>query len=351
MKNITTFKAVCSAGIIIPDAKSVTALSLIFDKIYLPSNIEFVKEFSRNYILISNNSTDNSKFPIIIYDGHGNITDPFLDLNDNQKKTAIDYLIWARQFSMSYGLLYGEVFETNIFPNNSPFDVKMVKKGKVGKKNTYNVKLNPMKLTEGFDTDLFSDLVSNGYVPLVNNINIFNNSNQKITKTNAKTLAALLAMKSVELVLPDMKSVEPELILEARHRLINHLPPFWSSMFKLSIELKKCLDNCKDNKELIIEGGELVDTIVRPALIDLNKKIELERKNWFYKILEPIGKTVRLLIGHPGLTIQELMTSSLLLSTEVASNTLNNMRVIDKLQSDSGLTYLMEINKFISNNT
>ncbi len=155
-------------------------------------------------------------------------------------------------------------------------------------------------------------------------------------------------MKAVELVLPDVKAVEPELILEARQKLINHLPPFWSSMLKLSIELKKCIHDCKDNEEVIREGSELVDTIVRPALIDLNKKIELERKNWFYKILEPIGKTIRLFIGHPGLTIQELMTSSLLLSTEVASNTINNMRVIDKLQSDSGLTYLMELNKVIT---
>ncbi|MGA7720563.1 MAG: hypothetical protein WCA84_05230 [Ignavibacteriaceae bacterium] len=168
MKNITTFKAVCSSGIVIPDAKSVTALSLIFDKVYLPSNIEFIKEFSRKYIIIPNKSTNNSKVSFIIHDEQGNIADPFQELNDNRKGIAINYLNLAVQFSFFYGLLYGEVFETNIFPNNSPFDVKVIKKGKPGKKNSYNIKLNPMKLIEGDDADLFSDLVSNGYVPLVN---------------------------------------------------------------------------------------------------------------------------------------------------------------------------------------
>lgn len=155
-------------------------------------------------------------------------------------------------------------------------------------------------------------------------------------------------MKSIEIIIPDVKGVEPEIILEARHKLSNHLPVFWSAMLKLSTELKKYIKECRSVDELIKEGDDIVDTIVRPALIDLNRKIELERKNWFYKILEPIGKSIRILIGHPGLTIQELMTSSLLLSTDIASSTMNKMQIVDKLKSDSGLTYLMELNKIIS---
>ncbi|MGD8307650.1 MAG: hypothetical protein PVF17_13415 [Ignavibacteria bacterium] len=350
MKNISSFKAVYTGGFIIPDAKAVTSLSLLFEKIYLPINIEFIKEFSKKYRLEFKRSKNDLIMKLKITDENGYEADPFQDMEPHQKENALDYLMLAEQFSMYYFPLYEEVFETNAYKDSSPLTAKMIKKGRPGKDNLYEVKRSSLILTEGDKNNIFNELIEKDYIPIASNLNLDINSNKIGKTTIAKTLASLLAMKSIELILPEMKAVHPEIILEARNKLSNHLPPFWSSMLKLSVELKKCLKDCQDIDEFIKEGMEMIDTTVRPALIDLNRKIELEKRNWFYKILEPLGKGIRILIGHPGLTIQELMTSSLLMTTEIASSTIDNMRIIDRLKNDSGLTYLMELNKIVSKN-
>lgn len=166
----------------------------------------------------------------------------------------------------------------------------------------------------------------------------------------AKELASILAMKSVEMLFPPTKDVEPDLILEARYKLSDQLPPFWSAMFKLTKDLKTLIKDCNSESELIKEGVFLVDTVVRPALIDLSTKMEKERKDWFYKILAPIQKCLRVLVGNPPVTQQQLITSALVLSSDVAMSAAENMRTIEKLKSEAGLTYLLDLSKLINKN-
>ena len=152
-------------------------------------------------------------------------------------------------------------------------------------------------------------------------------------------------MKSVEMVFPRTKPAHPQVILEARDRLSDQLPPFWSAMLKLSVELRGRIRDCKSSEEIVREGQELVDTMVRPALIDLRQKLIKERREWFYRILSPVQKSLRLLIGNPPLTQQQLFTNALLLGADVAMTASKNMRQIEALKGEAGLTFLLDLQR------
>ena len=49
MKQISKFKAVYCSGIAIPNQASVAALSLLFEQVHLPNNLELVVDFAKRY--------------------------------------------------------------------------------------------------------------------------------------------------------------------------------------------------------------------------------------------------------------------------------------------------------------
>lgn len=155
-------------------------------------------------------------------------------------------------------------------------------------------------------------------------------------------------MKSIEMLLPDFKEAKPQDLLEARERLKNHLPPFWSSMLKLSTDAKKITKESKDVSEAIKECQNLVDTLVRPALVDLVLKIEKERRNWFYKIVSPLANTVKLFVGNPSVNPAALIKGSLAMATDMTADYIQTKQKIDDLKAESGLTYLLEVHKNLS---
>jgi hypothetical protein len=83
--------------------------------------------------------------------------------------------------------------------------------------------------------------------------------------------------------------------------------------------------------------------LVRPAAIDLAAKLEKERKDWFYKILSPVRTGLRLLIGNPPLTQQQLLSSALVLASDTCVSVAENMRAIEALKSEAGLSYLLDL--------
>jgi len=345
MNSLTKFKGVYCSGIFIPNPATITALSLLFEKVYLPNNIEIVKEFSKKY-KIKVNKKPKDDFSIDIK-SLGHDEDPFAELTEQQKITAFQYLEWGIRFTFSYGQLFSEVFETKLFSKNQPLKVKLIKKGNPGELNLYEVSRKSLTLT-GEDEDTFPNLISKGYIPVVGNIHSTALNSSSIDSYTAKQLASLLAMKSIEMLLPPTKGVHPQIILEARDRLSDHLPPFWSAMLKLSVQMKQQIRECKTAIEVNREAQETIDTIVLPALIDLKEKMIKEEKDWFYKILVPIQKGLRLLIGNPPLTQQQLITSALVLGADVAMSTAENMRTIDTLKRESGLTFLLEADKVLN---
>lgn len=343
---LAQFRAVYCSGMVIPDPAEVSALALLFEKVHLPNNVELIREFSKRYrVRPASKNIDKMTINIESVDGEN----PFSDLPPEQYKSALHYVAWGMSFAHRYSPLFGEVFESELFPDNQIVNVELIKKGALGEKNTYAVTFSNKAQLSGGDEEYFPRLLEEGYVPVVGRLGGANELIGKADGATAKQLATMLAMKSVQMVLPRMKAANPELLLEARERLKDQLPPFWSSMLKTSVELKKIISDCPSHCEISREASDLVDRLIRPAVIDLSSKLESERKDWFYKILSPIRSGIRIFVGNPPLTQQQLITNAMVLASDTCAAVAENMRAIDALKREAGLAYLLDLSDLVTN--
>lgn len=342
MHSINSFRAVYCSGLLIPNQSTVVALGLLFEKVYLPNNIEFIVDFARKYRVHS--KTDRYKElqlkPESPDDGN-----PLDQLSPEQQENAYKYIDWCMDCAARNHSLFGPVIESKAFGESGPLHVKLTKQGAPGELNTYEVSRVPLQLV-GEDADGLARLVQSGYVPVVGNLYGPQPMQGGHSRT-AKELAALLAIKSVEMLFPATRPVPAEIILEARDKLRDQLPLFWSAMFKLSVDLKKAIEECKTPQEISAIGTELVDTIVRPALTDLNHKVELERKQWFRRVFGGVFKALKVAAANPPLTQEQLIRSSLMLGADAAMNMSEHLHKVEAMKSQAGLTYLLDLNALV----
>ena len=219
--------------------------------------------------------------------------------------------------------------------------VELLKKGPPGQKNLYKVTENPLVVSTEAEDELYRHL-SQGHIPIVGGIV---QASSQSRSSSSMEIATALAIKAVAMVLPGTKAAEEQVILEARNRLKDHLPPFWSSMLKLSAELRARLDSRQDKTTLQREVDDAVTMTVRPALIDLVSKLEKERKSWFYRILSPLAKGLRVLAGKPPTDLATLVSSSLVTASDVCLDVAQQLRKVEALKNDTGLIYCVELHK------
>jgi hypothetical protein len=342
LNNLSTFNGVYLSGFYIKNKATVTALSLLFEKVHLPNQLEMVIEFAKNYLFDPENRFPDIKIEIESIEDEGGQDDPLAGLNEVEKLTAQKYLYVSQMFCIHNHELFPTIFTTDMLENNKVLDVKLIKKGVKGKLNKYRVTPAPQIVSLNGLSAIKTKL-DNGFVPIIGQEKLYDTA-LNVFKDN-KAVASILAMKSVEMLLPSFKSAAPGDILEARDKLKDHLAPFWTSMLKLSMDAKKIIKDSKTSKEAIDECQNIVDTIVRPALVELIVKMEKERKNWFYRIVSPVANTVKLFVGNPPLTQAALIKSSLALATEMTSEYVQSKQKIEDLKSESGLTYLLEVHR------
>jgi hypothetical protein len=311
------------------------ALGLLFEKVYLPNNIEFIVDFAEKFKIKT--VSDRYKNLELTSD----FEDPFAHLSESQQENAYKYMQLCLDFAIRNHELFDDVIETNAFDGGVPLHAELVKEGGFGELNTYKVTRVPLTLV-GESAEEMASRIQSGYVPVIGNM-VGPKMLQQGVGTTAKELAALLAIKSVEMLFPATKSVPAEVILEARDKLRDQLPLFWSAMFTLSVELKAAIEQCKEPMEISAVGVELVDTLVRPALTDLNHKIELERKQWFRRIFGGVFKALKVAAANPPITQDQLIRSSLILGANAAIDLSDHFNKIEAIKSQAGLTYLLDL--------
>jgi hypothetical protein len=297
-------------------------MALLFERVFLPNSLQPVVEFAKHVTF------DWPSAP----DLEGDFSPMFPQLTPPQLDTAKLYLGLVIGFLSVNGELFGPVFETDLVR-----DMKELTRGRgVTKGVPAELRLDA-RGTRGID-----DRVALGYVPFAT-LPSFETTAK--VRPDAAQLASLLAMRSVQMVLPALKPARPQEILEARAKLSDFLPPFWAAMLRLSVELKGRIGDGMAPAELVRESADLVETVVRPAAIELREKLEKDRRNWFHRILGPARQFIALLLGRPGLAARDLVTASLLLSTDLAATGLEQLKALGDLRRDSGLTFLLELDK------
>lgn len=349
--NFEKFTGIYCSGLFIPNPSMLTSLCILFDQVYLVNNLEYVLSFSEKYRITLSDRKLKEKCdhmvlePIIEDDEICTNDDPLKGLGERQKETVWAYLMQAQHFFIHNHELLGNVIKSDMLPDNNPFEVELIRKGNAGELNTYAVREKNLQVSlDGLQQ--MNSLIDQGASPIVGKYHIDLNENHK-ERLCSKSLASLLAMKSVELVLPAMKKAEPEIILEARDRLKDQLPLFWASMLELSTKLKTEINQDMKPNDVFFETQEIVDTTVLPALVELKEKINKEKKNWFYKILNPVFDGVKMFMGNPKLTTENLVITGLSTGMNITSNFIEQEYEIQKMKREAGLTFLLRLDELI----
>ncbi|UCG15701.1 MAG: hypothetical protein JSV19_10445 [Phycisphaerales bacterium] len=355
-QKLTTFEGVLCSGFLVPDQAMVTALALLFEKVHFLNQLEYVIELSKHYwirwIELSDSAFERigaiTLTPIDC--GTGTVVeedadDPLGGLTPRQRRTVQSYLFLSDRFFRMNGLLFPTVFSCSLLPEGEVFSAKLIKKGRKGELNTYEVRRNPLTVTTGGEGEL-AKLLNQGCVPILGGL-VPEQAPKSEGQFSPTAIATALAIKTIAMVLPATLPAESEVILEARERLREQLPLFWSSMLKLSVELAQRLNTGSGEELLQKEVDNAVATTVRPALIELVSKLEKERKMWFYRILSPLARGLRVLAGKPPTDLAGLLSKSLVLGGDVSVDVASQLRKVDALKQDSGLAYLIELHKAI----
>ena len=348
--NFEKFTGIYCSGLFIPNPSVLTTLCILFDQIYLVDNLEYVLSFSKKYRITLHDrklieKCEHMILEPVIENDEIPMKDPLEELTDGQKETVRAYLMQAQYFFIHNHELLGDIIKSDMLPDNEPLEVELIKKGDAGELNTYAVREKRLQVSlDGLQQ--MNSLIDQGAFPVIGKYHVDLNENHK-ERLSSKSLASLLAMKSVELVLPAMKRAEPEIILEARDRLKDQLPLFWASMLKLSTKLKTEINQDMNLKDVLFETQEIVDTTVLPALVELKQKINQEKKSWFYKILNPVYDGVKMFMGNPKLTTENLIVTGLTTGMNITSNFVEQEYEIQKIKKEAGLTFLLRLDELI----
>ena len=348
-----TFEAVYTSGLIIDDSL-LTALCLIFDKIHILNNLEFAIEFAKNYKFESISAklaerANNIEITPVDQEASNNPS-PLSILNPEQVFTAKYYLATIFDFGLRYDGLFKEgVINSSMYKDNKPVEIEMVKKGKPGELNTYEITLLTPQVTMNASQQL-NQMIKTGKVPIL--------GSPHVQPQNAKTqsegftpsqLASKLALRSLNLVLPETKPLDDKTILEARDRLRDYLLPFWASMLRLTSYHRSLLDENVSSPDIERECNFIIETEVRPKLIDLKQKMLKERKGWFGKIVTHVADGVKIFAARPPLTTTDLLATAVAAGTNITLDTITESLKLGSSTQQSGLTLLIELEKYLRN--
>jgi len=346
-----TFEAVYTSGLLI-EPSLLTALCLIFDKIHILNNLEFAIEFSRKYVFMSiNDKLARSADTIEISPLHkDDQSDPLSILNEQQQFTARYYLTNVISLWAPYDALFRHgVISSSIFENSEPIKVELIKKGKPGQLNKYRVSLGSLTLTMDALAEL-DQMVEDGKVPILGYPHVqFKNAKTQSERFTASQLASMLALRSLNLVLPQTKPVDADIILEARERLRDYLLPFWSSMLSLAGSCKSLMHQNTSIPDIERECQFIIDTHVRPNLIDLNRQLTKEPKGWYRKIVTPFMSGVKIFAAKPPLTTADLLTTGVAAGANITLDIIAQSMKLRPSTKQSGLTLLIELDKYLRN--
>lgn len=167
-------------------------------------------------------------------------------------------------------------------------------------------------------------------------------------KDNAKLLSTILAIEAVNLLLPPVKELTCEQILEFREETREFVKPFRVAMIRLSKELNAAINSEISLSEVKRAARFIVETTVQPELAEFKAVINDPSKPWY-------GRVVDLAKSAPGLLANfSSMPANLALANVLAKivGTLADLRdeqlEKEKKMKRSGFYYLIKIEELAS---
>ncbi|MDH4188542.1 MAG: hypothetical protein OEV08_16265 [Nitrospira sp.] len=93
-------------------------------------------------------------------------------------------------------------------------------------------------------------------------------------KNNVQALSTIAAMQCVALAVPRVKALNPEQLMEMRAEFEPYLKPFRRAVLRLAGQLNTAISEGADFKDVEAAAKALVETEVRPQLLELKDAVE-----------------------------------------------------------------------------
>lgn len=105
-------------------------------------------------------------------------------------------------------------------------------------------------------------------------------------KYNAKLLSTILAIECASLVLPKIRPLHPQELVEARAELKQYLGPFRLALLRVAAELNSAIEHSSSHQEIMKAAKFMVETSVVPHLVELRSAVEKPNKPWYSRAFD-----------------------------------------------------------------
>ena len=102
-------------------------------------------------------------------------------------------------------------------------------------------------------------------------------------KNDVKALSTIAAVQCVAMALPHVKALSPEQIMEMRGEFQPYMKPFRRAVLKLAGQLNNAISEKADLKDVEAAAQALVETEVRPQLLELKDAVEKPARGLYEK--------------------------------------------------------------------
>jgi hypothetical protein len=249
---------------------------------------------------------------------------------------ATAVVMYFYEQAISYLPLFKDIIYADLFDDGKPYQVRQLPDGMWQCTAKSSIKL---PLVEDYS---FEWLMDKNYFPLVTSASDLSFINAPMS---TKSLATLLAMKCVKLFLPEVGAMEPYELIKARHKLSDNLAQFWAGMLRFSKQLREAIKTEADSATILEESQEFVDREILPAVIELKKQMELERKSLFLQLSGPIQSLIKLLAGTASMNPQALAIAALDASRSVSDIALKRVESMGHDEKKRIFSFLLRLPK------
>lgn len=330
------FSAVFCSGFFVDNPHLLTALCLVFDQVHVLNPMSFVSEHAMHHpspFATGPEPFDTDKVKIRL----NNEWVP-LSLPPGQLEAMTNYMLLTKRFWIANALLHGKILQSDLFVGQD----LSTQYSDINPDVLYDLKrlgeIDFRVLTSNTGTErLIADLLDRGAAPVFGGGSV--TDQHAVAPTTTYGIASVLAIQAATMALPGMRAAHPEVILEARERLRDHLPAFWAYMLRLSGDFRVHIREGMPLQEAERECKNFIDAQITPVLLDTRRKMTMEYASWFHKIITPVSDGVELAVGKPNLSWANLL--AILLKT--SGSIFTNLTSDDARRIDAGLAFLIKL--------
>lgn len=161
--------------------------------------------------------------------------------------------------------------------------------------------------------------------------------------SNAKLLSTILSIECVKFLIPNLKALTPEQIVEFRGQTAQYVKPFRLKMLKLAKDFNSAIDKNMSPLDIEKEARFLVETTVYPEIEELRQTLSDPQKPWHRRAID-FGKSVpELAICFASLPLNIAIAKSLVSIAEILGDSQDDIENRKRKIAQSGMYYLLKL--------